>query len=158
MKKAFLVFVLFLISSSIQSQHSKEMDAHFNHTVKEVKVDIDDTIFAKVSDNTYMSGKPKILFLSAFVVDSYKNQKVKMFKFFIQKKFSKNEEKEIAGKKVFFIEGPINKDDTDFINRNYCIKYDEETVIMITTLIEATVDDEYKAKLEKMVQSVIDKN
>jgi hypothetical protein len=158
MKKAYLVFVLLLISSSIQSQHSKEIDAHLNHTVKEVKIDIDDTVFSKVSDNTYMSGEPKILFLSAFVVDSYKNQKVKMLRFFTEKKFSKKVEKEISDKKVFFIEGPINKDDTDFINRNYCIKYDEETVIMITTLVEATEDDNYKVMLEKVVQSVIDKN
>ena len=158
MKKAYLVFVLLLISSSIQSQHSKEIDAHINHTVKEVKVDIDDTVFSKVSDNTYMSGEPKILFVSAFVVDSFKNQKVKMLKFFTEKRFSKKVEKEISGKKVFFIEGPINKDDTDFINKNYCIKYDEETVIMITTLIEATEYDNYKVMLEKTVQSVIDKN
>jgi hypothetical protein len=158
MKKAYLVFVLLLISSSIQSQHSKEIEAHLNHTVKEVKVDIDDTVFSKVSDNTYMSGEPKILFLSAFVEDSYKNQKVKMMRFFTEKKFSIKIEKKISGKKVFFIEGPINKDDTDFINRNYCIKYDEETVIMITTLVEAIEDDNYKVMLEKVVQSVIDKN
>lgn len=158
MKKAYLVFVLLLISSSIQSQHSKEIEAHLNHTVKEVKVDIDTTVFSKVSDNTYMSGEPKILFVSAFVVDSYKNQKVKMLKFFTEKKFTKKVEKEISGKKVFFIEGPINKDDTDFINRNYCIKYDNESVIMITTLVEAIEDDNYKVMLEKVVQSVIDKN
>ena len=105
-----------------------------------------------------MSGEPKILFLSAFVEDSYKNQKVKMMRFFTEKKFSIKIEKKISGKKVFFIEGPINKDDTDFINRNYCIKYDEETVIMITTLVEAIEDDNYKVMLEKVVQSVIDKN
>jgi hypothetical protein len=158
MIKAYLVFVLLLISNSVQSQHSKEIDAHLNHTVKEVQVDIDDTVFSKVSDNTYMSGEPKILFLSAFVVDSFQNQKVKMLKFFTEKKFTIKLEKEISGKKVFFIEGPINKDDTDFVNRNYCIKYDEESVIMITTLVEATEDDNYKVMLEKVVQSVIDKN
>ena len=139
-------------------EENKEIDAHLNHTVKEVKIDIDDTVFSKVSDNTYMSGEPKILFVSAFVVDSFKNQKVKMLKFFTEKKFTIKLEKEISGKKVFFIEGPINKDDTDFINRNYCIKYDEETVIMITTLVEAIEDDNYKVMLEKVVQSVIDKN
>lgn len=158
MKKAFLVFTLFLISSSIQSQHAGIGDNHFKKVEKEIKLDIDETIFSKVDTNTYMSGKPKVLFLSAFVSDSYKNGKSKMLKFFNEKKFDKKEEKTMSGKKVFSIEGAIKKDGTDFINKNYCIKYDEKSTIMITTLTEAEANTEFKEMLEKTVNSVIEKN
>jgi len=64
----------------------------------------------------------------------------------------------IASKKVFSIEGTINKDGIDFVNKNYCIQYNEKSTIMITTLLEVEADAEYKRMLEKIVQSVVEKN
>ena len=158
MKKAFLVFVVLFLSSSIHSQHSGIGDDHFKQVEREIKIDIDETIFPKVNTNTFMSGKPKSLFLSALVENSYMNGKSKMLKFFYDKKFDKKEEKMIASKKVFSIEGTINKDGIDFVNKNYCNRYNEKSTIMITTLLEVEADAEYKRMLEKIVQSVVEKN
>ena len=154
MKKIFLAFILLSLNMNIQSQHGD----HFKHTNKKIKLDIDESVFNNIDGNTYMSGTPKILFLSAFVVDSYENEKIKMLKFLKLKKFKKQGEVMMAGKRVFFIEGIIQKDGTDFINKNYCIKYNEKSVIMITTLLEVKADRKYVPMLEKIALSVAEKN
>lgn len=161
MKNLLIALLLCCFACQLNAQTTNsESDAESKRMMElmsqKIEMDIDEDYFIGVATNTYVSESPKAVIMAMLVPESYEASKEKMMQntsddFVIENRG----EKEMNGVKVLFMEGSSDAEGVKMNNTVYCIKYDDQTCMMIVGIIEQTADKKYFDMISRSMNSVV---
>jgi hypothetical protein len=161
MKKTLMALcMLFVAVATVQAQETEAEKQKRAMELMSIKVDmkVDEELFMKVTENTYVSESPKAVIMAMIVPETYENAKAKLegnmppdFK------VTDKGEKMMNGVKVIYMQGTAEAQGTKVNSTVYCLKRDADTCLMFMGMSEVGADKKYADAITAAANSVVKK-
>ncbi|KAB8155459.1 hypothetical protein EZY14_005350 [Kordia sp. TARA_039_SRF] len=152
--------MLFVAVATVQAQETEAEKQKRAMELMSIKVDmkVDEELFMKVTENTYVSESPKAVIMAMIVPETYENAKAKLegnmppdFK------VTDKGEKMMNGVKVIYMQGTAEAQGTKVNSTVYCLKRDADTCLMFMGMSEVGADKKYADAITAAANSVVKK-
>jgi len=149
-----IVCVSFLSFSQEKSDKSdKELEKAMAMLMqpKSIELEVDEKIYTKIQENTYMNSDQTAGLVAMQMPASYEKMKKDMHKGELkegQKLIDKGNFKS-DGEEILFVYYEMTRGDQTVMMDMYCKKYDKESTIVITSFYPVGEDEKYKELIKK---------